>query len=81
MSGLKIKYFPLSTMKDTSSAEYFSSFKPTDKNKFIRSRNIKKLPVHFFMLQFNIFSQTFRNRVSRIYNPQCSFSPASLHFK
>jgi hypothetical protein len=68
MPRLEVKDFARSPVVSTSAAEHFSSLEPADEDQVVGFGNIKKLAVHFFILQLNILTDACSDRMGRIDN-------------
>lgn len=70
----KIEHFPLAAMERAAAAAYFPAFEPADKNELVRSRNVKMLSIHFFLLKLYIFADSFSDRMAwkiNVLMPDC----------
>src|SRR5260370_28845007 len=70
MARTEIKKPALSTRVTTSAAEDFSPTKPACQDQRFGLRDIKVLPVHLLVIQFDILSKASRNGMARLHNPQ-----------
>src|ERR1700719_2296891 len=73
MARTEIKYFSIPASVRTAASKYFSTFKPACKDHFIRCRDIKMLPVHFFFFQLDILANSLCNWMAWRYNPKTFF--------
>ena len=64
MPWAEVEDFPASAMKAAAAAEYFAALEPTHKDQVVWFGNVKMLPVHFSMRNFDVFANTFHNGMS-----------------
>src|SRR5699024_1689217 len=65
----EIKYLSPATVECRSTSKHFSTFKPTDKYKLIWCWYIKMFSIHFFFFQFDILTDSLRDRMRWIDHP------------